>query len=92
MNDILDKPSEYCGVVGIYGDENATYRWSVLREPVLATGKPASLLDINLALSRLCYYVIGQPWSIRIPSLIFSLGAIVAAGFLARQVLGKKNY
>ncbi len=23
MNDILDKPSEYCGVVGVYGDQNA---------------------------------------------------------------------
>lgn len=75
----------------LYGDEFATYRWAVLGEPLLMTGKPASLLSVNVTLAKLGYMIVGAPWGIRLPSLIFALATVVMVGKLARLLFGERQ-
>lgn len=75
----------------LYGDEFATYRWAVLGEPLLMTGKPASVLSINFTLAKLGHMIVGAPWGIRLPSLIFALATVVMVGKLARLLFGEKQ-
>ncbi len=75
----------------LFGDEFATYRWSVLGEPIsTTTGKPASPFNIDILLAKFGYVLIGQDWGIRLASVLFALGTIFLTGKVAKSLLGEK--
>ena len=75
---------------GLWEDEFITYREAVLGEPVALTGKPATILDTQPMLARLGHFIVGEPWGIRLPSILFGLGTIFLIGLLANDLFGKE--
>ncbi len=72
----------------LFGDEFIQYRWSVLND------RPHSLsdaLDINTQLARIGYVLVGQPWAIRLHSIVFSLGTIVLIWVVAKQCFDSRT-
>ena len=73
----------------IYGDEGHTYQ-------VVATGDFAEQLSnpemvhppLFFVCARLGYMIVGHPWGIRLPSVLFALGTIVLVAIAAKRILG----
>ena len=78
----------------LYGDEVAhTYRvvatgnfWANIKDPSMCHP------PLYFVLAKVSYNIIGKPWAIRIPSLLFSLGSIVLVAFVAKRILGSEFY
>jgi 4-amino-4-deoxy-L-arabinose transferase-like glycosyltransferase len=43
-------------------------------------------------LAKISYIAIGEPWAIRIPSLVFSLGTVLLVAFAAKRILGGRFF
>lgn len=72
----------------LFGDEFLQYRWSVLND------RPHNLsdaLDINTQLAGIGYVLVGQPWAIRLHSIVFSLGTIVLIWVVAKHCYGLRT-
>ena len=76
----------------LYGDEGHTYRvvsgdfWDYEWSPYM--GHP----PLYFALAKAGYWASGgRPWGIRLPSLVFSLGAVVLLPLVARRLLGQRQ-
>ena len=66
----------------LFGDEYAQYRWSVLGSSPYGS---LLALDVNTQLAKIGYLLVGQPWAIRLHSILFSLGTIVLIWMVAKR-------
>ena len=74
----------------LFGDEFATYRFSVLQNPEFLDPERASTSMLFLWLSKLGHWLVDEPWGIRIPALIWGVGTVLMVGLLAKQILGRE--
>jgi len=74
----------------LYGDEYGhTYKlvaagdfWSNIRSPSMCHP------PLYFMLAKISYLTVGEPWAIRIPSLVFSLGTVLLVTFTSKRILG----
>ena len=66
----------------LFGDEFAQYRWSVLN---YGSYNLSYTLDINTQFAKIGYFLLGEPWAMRLHSLILSLGSIVLIWMVAKH-------
>jgi 4-amino-4-deoxy-L-arabinose transferase-like glycosyltransferase len=74
----------------LYGDEFATYRFSVLEKPAFNDWERATTSLIFLMISKIGYLLVEDPWGIRLSSLFFAIATILMVGELAKLILGKE--
>lgn len=72
----------------LFGDEFLQYRWSVLGDSPYGS---LLALDINAQLARIGYLLIGQPWALRLHSIIFSLGTIILVWMVAKHCFDSRT-
>ncbi len=72
----------------LFGDEFAQYRWSVLGYRVHDL---SHTLDVNTQFAKIGYLLLGEPWAIRLHSIIFGLGAIVLIWLVAKQCFDSRT-
>jgi hypothetical protein len=78
----------------LYGDEwGHTYKviatgsfWENIQDPSMCHP------PLYFILAKFFYDIVGQPWAMRIPSLIFAAGTIVLVAFGARRMLGARFF
>ena len=75
----------------LYGDELGAYQWATKGTPLLETGAPPTVFNIDIMLSRLAISVVKQPWALRVPSFIFGLLTIVMVGRLGYFLNGRRT-
>jgi 4-amino-4-deoxy-L-arabinose transferase-like glycosyltransferase len=80
--------------IDLYGDERGhTYHviaignfWTNIQDPSIAHP------PLYFILAKLSYDITGQPWGMRIPSVLFALGTVIVVSFAAKEILGKQYF
>jgi hypothetical protein len=75
----------------LYGDERGhTYTvvatgdfWANIQDPSMCHP------PLYFMLAKLSYNLIGKPWGIRIPSIVFALGTVIILPLVAKRILGE---
>jgi len=78
----------------LYGDERGhTYNvvatgdfWTNIQDPSMCHP------PLYFMLAELSYNLIGKPWGIRIPSILFALGTVIILSFGAKRILGERFF
>jgi uncharacterized membrane protein len=78
----------------LYGDERGhTYNvvatgdfWTNIQDPSMCHP------PLYFMLAKLSYNLIGKPWGIRIPSILFALGTVIILSFGAKRILGERFF
>jgi 4-amino-4-deoxy-L-arabinose transferase-like glycosyltransferase len=77
----------------LYGDEVHTYGVISSGSFLENIGDPGmGNPPLYFFLAKCSYELIGQPWAMRMPSLIFSLGTVLLIAFAARRILGPEYF
>jgi len=72
----------------LFGDEFAQYRFSVVNYETHNSYYP---LDVNTLFARIGYLLLGEPWAMRLHSLILSLGSIVLIWMVAKHCFDSRT-
>lgn len=75
----------------LFGDELATYWFSVLHKPSFFDPERASTSIPFLLSSKIGYLITNEPWGIRLSSVLFAAATVLVAGLLSKIVLGRES-
>jgi len=78
----------------LFGDEiPGTYTRATESPSILSVIDPSTTHPpLYYFLAKLSFVLVGQPWAIRLPALLFALATIVVLPFVARDLLGERFF
>jgi hypothetical protein len=78
----------------LYGDETGqTIKLVTQGNSLFSVVDPSTTHPpLFFLLAKASYLLVGKPWAIRLPSLVFALGIILILPFAAREILGERFF